>query len=309
MKNSVGMSTRTPERRSTNLIAISQRVLWPLVKLLLHRGIGYPAFAEALKGVFVRVVVEEFPLRDKPQTDSRISVLTGIYRRDVKRLREEALRADGHAALRQRPAAASAAESAIQIAEPAAVSLSSMVIAVWTGKRPYVDQSGKPKPLPRTAAKGGSVSFEALVQSVNTDVRPRALLDEWLRRGAVTLDEDDRVCLNLDVFMAHKTLDEKAFYFAQNVHDHMAAVAHNLTGGEPPFLERCVHYSKLTEESVRELAELAREEGMKALQAVNRRAMALKARDAGKRSATHRMNFGLYFFSASTRTGESERTK
>jgi len=291
------VGARQRERRSPNLLAVTRRVLWPLVKLLLHRGIGYPAFAEALKSVFVRVVSEEFPLPGKRETDSRISVLTGIYRRDVKRLREEARRA----------AAGSASASGVRGGEPPDVSLSSMVVAVWTGKRAYLDRAGRPRPLALTAAKGGRLSFEALVRSVNKDVRPRALLDEWLRRGAVALDEQGRACLNLDVFMAQKTLDEKAFYFAQNVHDHIAAVTHNLTGEPPPFLERCVHYGKLTEASVAELTELAREAGMQALQTVNRRAMQLQERDAGKPGAAQRMNFGVYFYSAATRrTDEGE---
>jgi|SRR5262245_20666136 len=285
------------DRRAPNLLEMTQRALWPLVKLLLHRGVGYPAFAEALKSLFVRVVTEEFPLHGKRETDSRISVLTGIYRRDVRRLRDEAQRAIER--WRPKTAAAGRTLSATLVPEPPAVSLSSMVIAVWTGKPPYIDKAGNPKPLVRTAAKGGRISFEALVRSVNKDVRPRALLDEWLRRGAVTLDAENRVCLNLDSFMAHKTLDDKAFYFAQNVHDHMAAVTYNLTGGDPPLLERCVHYGKLTEESVAELEQLAREVGMEALQAVNRRAMELQAADVGKPHAIRRMNFGLYFYSAS----------
>ena len=289
------VEARQRERRSPNLLAVTRRVLWPLVKLLVHRGIGYPAFAEALKSVFVRVVSEEFPLPGKRQTDSRISVLSGIYRRDVKRLREQARRASASGAL------------TAQAGEAPDVSLSSMVVAVWTGKRAYLDRAGRPRPLALTAAKGGRLSFEALVRSVNKDVRPRALLDEWLRRGAVALDEQGRACLNLDVFMAQKTLDEKAFYFAQNVHDHIAAVTHNLTGEPPPFLERCVHYGKLTEASVAELTELAREAGMRALQTVNRRAMQLQERDAGKPGAEQRMNFGVYFYSAATRrTDEGE---
>ena len=87
------------------------------------------------------------------------------------------------------------------------------------------------------------------------------------------------------------------------MHDHIAAVTHNLTGGRPPFLERCVYYGKLTEASIAELTRLAREAGMQALQSVNRRAMELQERDSGQPDAELRMNFGLYFFSASTREG------
>jgi hypothetical protein len=298
----MSMNAETPkerpfaERRSTTLLATTQRAFWPLIRLLLHRGIGYPALAEALKSVFIRVAQAEFPLLGKRETDSRISLLTGIHRRDVKRLRDAA-RARSGATANDRDAG----PKTIPPATAEEISLSARVIAIWTGLPQYLDARGEPRPLPRLARKGGEHSFESLVRSISTDIRPRALLDEWLRRRAVTVDKEDRVCLNLDAFMAQKDLDEKAFYFAQNIYDHLSAVAHNLTGTQPPFLERCVFYGALTPESIAELTELARKEGMKALQSVNRRALELKARDAGNPAARSRMNFGLYFFSTAGR--------
>jgi hypothetical protein len=288
------------ERRHSALLATTQRALWPLVKLLLHRGVGFQSLAEALKGVYIRVAVAEFALEGKPGTDSRISLLTGIHRRDVKRLRDKA---------RARASVAWTPDgNGDRMATKTEISLSARVIAVWTGLPEYLDSDGKPKPLSRLPREGEEQSFESLVRSVSKDIRPRALLDEWMRRGAVTIDENECVRVNLDVFMSHKDLDEKAFYFGQNIHDHLAAISHNITGQEPPFLERCVYYGELAPESVAELAELAREEGMRALQALNRRALELKSRDAGGPDARHRINFGLYFFSASSRNAGGARS-
>ena len=301
MKAPIPPESRFMERRSSNLLSTMQRALWPLVKLLMHRGIGFTVAAEALKAVFIRVAMKEFPLEGKRETDSRISVLTGIHRRDVKRLRGEIDADTG-------PEASPAART--PVADPE-ISVSARVVAMWTGLAAYLDENGQPRPLPRSARKGGEVSFEALVQSVSKDIRPRAVLDEWLRRGAVTLDDDGLVHLNVDVLMASKAIDEKAFYFGQNVHDHLAAIAHNLTSPDRPFLERCVFYGKLTPESVAELEALAREEGMRALQAVNRRALELKARDADKTEARYRMNFGVYFYDSARReeTGSKDEGK
>jgi hypothetical protein len=291
------------ERRSANLLASTQRALWPLVKLLLHRGVTYPSLAEVMKTVFIHVAQSEFPLQGKRETDSRVSLLTGIHRRDVKRLRDAA-----RAPEQRSTASMPTADEDGQAVTATEISLSARVIAFWTGLPEYLDATGKPRPLARLARNDAEASFESLVRSVSKDIRPRALLDEWVRRGAVTIDDDDRVCLNLDVFMAHKALDERAFYLGQNVHDHLAAIAHNITGGKPPFLERCVFYRGLTQQSVDELEKLAREEGMKALQIVNRRAMELKAQDAGKAEARVRMNFGLYFYSAGPRPQSGAHT-
>jgi hypothetical protein len=281
------------ERRSFHLLATTQRTLWPLIKLLLHRGIGYPLLAEALKSVFVGVAESEFPLAGKAETDSRISLLTGIHRRDVRRLRLERRK---QRALAMDPTAAST-----RLPVAAETSLSARVIAVWTGLPSYLDERGAPLPLPRLARKGGEHSFESLVQSLSKDTRPRALLDEWLRRGVVTIDEEDRVHLNLEMLATAHDLDRRAFYLGQNIHDHVAAIAEDLTGGQPAFLEHGVSHSRLTEESVAELAELARQESLRALQAVHRRALELEVRDAGNPAARARINLGVYFYAAEGR--------
>ena len=69
------------------LIQALRYLLEPMVRLLLNYGMGYPAFAELMKRVYVDVADKHFALQDKPQTDSRISLLSGVHRKDVKRLR------------------------------------------------------------------------------------------------------------------------------------------------------------------------------------------------------------------------------
>jgi hypothetical protein len=289
------------ERRSLHLLATTQRTLWPLVKLLLHRDISYPLLAEAIKSVFVGVAEAEFPLRGKAETDSRISLLTGIHRRDVKRLRSERRKQRALAMDPTPPGRAS-----LPAGVGAETSLSARVIAVWTGLPSYLDEAGGPRPLPRLARKGGGQSFESLVQSLSKDTRPRALLDEWLRRAVASIDAQDRVHLNLDMFAAAGDLDRRAFYLGQNIHDHVAAIADDLTGKQPALLEHGVSHNRLTHASVAELAELARQETLRALQVVNRRAQELEARDAGNPEARARINLGVYFYAGRGRVGPRE---
>ncbi|MBI4990342.1 MAG: hypothetical protein HZC23_16120 [Rhodocyclales bacterium] len=267
-----------PSPASENLVSALQHMLRPLVRLLLANGIGYATMVETLKSVFVRVADEDFRIAGKAQTDSRISLLTGVHRKDVKRLRGgggDPLRQSAHA------------------------SLSAQLFARWTGSGEYLDSAGRPRPLPRLGGKGGGPTFEGLVTSVSKDIRPRAVLDEWLRIGAVDVDLDDRIRLNVDAFIPKKGFEEKTFYFGHNMHDHMAAVTHNLAGGTPPFQERCAYYGQLSEASVAELAALAQKNGMQALQGVNRRAIELQATDrAAPPASPRRMTFGVYFYSA-----------
>lgn len=258
------------------LVAALRRVLRPLIRLLLSHGIRFQTFCDLVKSTYIQVAEEEFRLDSKAQTDSRISLLTGVHRRDVKRLRSESL-----------------AVSSLSLQ----ASMSAQLLAMWSGRSEYLDSQGVPLPLPRLASKGGEHSFEALVRSVSKDFRARVVLDEWLRQGIATLDEQDNVHLAADAFVSPQGIEEKTFYFGQNIHDHLAATVHNLSGATPPFLERCVYYDKLTAESVKEYERVAKTAGMRALHTVNRHAIELQKRDTGQSDAVYRTNFGIYNFS------------
>ncbi len=71
----------------TSLLNALRHVMRPLVRLMLRKGVTYLVFADLLKEVFVEVADREFRLGDKASTDSRISLLTGVHRKDVRRLR------------------------------------------------------------------------------------------------------------------------------------------------------------------------------------------------------------------------------
>ena len=260
-----------------SLVMALKRLLRPLVRLLLSFSVQYPYLANLLKLTYVEVATREFPLEDRPQSDSRISLLTGIHRQDVKRLRGEMM---------------------TDAPPPPVVSLGAQLVSRWLGEAAYLDAKGRPKPLPRLATHGGDASFERLVQTVNKDIRPRVVLDEWLRLGVAELDNQDRVMLRTESFVPAHGVEEKLFYFGKVIHDHLAASEHNLTTGQPPMLDRCVYFDQLTEQSAEQLADYARSLAGEAMQALNRRALELQQADAAKPEATNRINFGLYFYRA-----------
>jgi len=274
MQSKSHMENATP---SKTLVKALRQVLHPLVRLMLANGVTYPFLIELLKSVFVAVAEREFRIGDKPQTDSRISLLTGVHRKDVRRLRQIA----------RGPAETT----------PATISLGAQLVAVWTGSPQYLDPDGHPLPLARLASVAGELSFESLVASVSKDIRSRAVLDEWLRLGVVRLDDEDRVVLNTEAFVPQKGFDEKMFYFGHNLHDHIAAAAHNVMGQGAPYLERSVHYDGLDGRSMFDLAELAERAGMQAALTVNRKAMELEKRDVTSTEPKQRITFGIYFYS------------
>lgn len=258
------------------LMRALRRMLRPLVRLLVARSIPYTNFADLLRWVYVDVASNDFRIEGKPQTDSRVSLLTGVHRREVKRLRRRASPA---------------------FRAPKSATLGVQLVSRWTTLPEYVDPQGAPRALAYASAEAKPATFETLVRSVSTDIRPRVVLDEWERLGLVHVDGEDVVHLDVDAFVPAQGEEELSYYFGRNLHDHIAAGAHNLLAEGDPLLERSVYYNNLSAESVRELEELARTEGMRGLRAVNERAAELQRRDGEQDGAKHRINFGVYFFS------------
>ncbi len=261
-----------------------RQVLRPLVRLMLARGITLPYLTELLKSLLVEVAEQDFRIDGKASSDSRVSLLSGVHRKDVNRLRH-----------------ADAGDEKM----PPVVSLGAQLVAQWLGKPQYGDAQGQPLPLPRYVSEGGAQSFEGLVAGVNSDIRSRVVLDEWLRLGVVHLDEQRRVCLNTQAFVPARGFDEKAFYFGHNLHDHVAAAAHNLLDQQPPFLERSLHFSGLSAESVQLLAAQSQKLGMQALLAVNKTALEREKTDATPGAPLQRMTFGIYFYAEPDRPGST----
>ncbi|CAA6820624.1 MAG: Unknown protein [uncultured Thiotrichaceae bacterium] len=256
------------------IIAI-RKILRGLVRFALNFRMAYPQMAELLKSVYVEVAEDEFSLPKKVQTDSRLSLLTGIYRKDIKRIREQRKDDDEM---------------------PFSVNVGGKLVSRWTSVKEYQDEQGNPRQLPLKSTSG--VSFAKLVKDIcKQDIRPNVILDEWLDLGVISLVNKDFVKLNQQAFIPSKGNDEKVFFLGHNLSDHLSAATHNVIGEQPPFFERCVYYDGLSEESVAELKALIEEKGMETLLAVNDVAMKLKTQDIARPSPEkHRLDIGLYMF-------------
>ena len=246
----------------------------PLIRLLIEKGMTFPQFRELMKELYVEVADKHFSLDDKRPTDSRIFVLTGVHRKDIKRIRQQAEQ--------ENPQITSSA------------SLSGEIVARWTSMPEYLDDKGKPRQLLKSG-KNKEAGFEQLVSSVNKDVRPKVILEEWLRLNIVRL-EDEYIILNNSAFVTNKEFKEMSYYLGHNVHDHMASCVNNILAESDPMLERSVYYASLTEKSVNKLNTIASEKGNELLQYLNKQAIKLYDIDKQKADATYRMRLGVYWY-------------
>jgi hypothetical protein len=252
-----------------------ERILAPLAKLLLSQGIGHGQVSEMLKIAMVREAIrrssgpsinEGVPVKEP--TDSRLSIATGIHRKDVKRLRSET------------NSSAIGNES----------NTASQVIARWLAM-------GNPPPLltrqPSAKGRSKSAGFDALVQSVSTDIRPRAVLDELLSRGVVSEHGDGRLMIHADRLVLNQDEEALTNYLGMNLSDHFNVAVSNLLGEGAPQLDRCVHFHGISEDMATELHEYAKEQAMQTLVAINNRAQ--KMAQQRKNHGSFRFNFGAYF--------------
>src|SRR5712691_6954459 len=72
---------------TNNLARAAASILRPLVKRLLAKGVPFGEVEARLRELFVEVAERELALPGRRQTDSRVSLLTGINRKEVRRIR------------------------------------------------------------------------------------------------------------------------------------------------------------------------------------------------------------------------------
>jgi hypothetical protein len=251
-----------------------RRMLRPLVRALISQGVTAPKLYKLLKTIYVDVASEEFLIEGKAPTDSRISLLTGVHRRDIRSILDNP-------------------DDAWESARTKTTMMAT-VVGQWVTQPDYLTQDGAPKPLPMRAAEGES--FESLVRSVNKDIRPRTVLDELLRQNLIEEDADGGLRIVEDALVGPKSDADKLVFFAANLGDHLAAASENLLSDTPPFYERAVFYNGLDAASVDGLEADAREKAQALLEDMNRASSSLQKQDRDSTEPKERFRLGIYFY-------------
>lgn len=235
------------------------RVLAPIIRFAIAKGVRFPDMAELLKQSYVGVA-NRIDLPGKNMTTSRMALLTGLQRRDLKeRIGEGAI-----AQIKPNPVA--------------------RVVAQWSAQGAGV--------LNRQ-------EFEVLVLGINKDMHPRTLLDEMLRLDVVS-EQDDEYRLTHSGLITSADEQTLLAYFAANLGDHASASVENVLAAPKagPHLDRAAHYNGLSAASAQELEKLARDLSQKALEELNTKALELQKSDGA--AGPVRVRFGTYFYQTET---------
>lgn len=156
---------------SQKFLKLVFRLLGPLVRLLIERGVSHRTFSELAKRAYVQQATDHYGIRGRPTNISRVAVMTGLTRKEVKRVRQTVESDDPTGNLDKTFAP------------------SATVLAGWMQDPRFSSSEGKPNSLPFNHDVPGtskeSPTFAELIRSYAGDIPPGAIRTELKRTGAV----------------------------------------------------------------------------------------------------------------------------
>ena len=266
----------TDRSRSALGSAVS-RLLKPLIRMLLRHHVPFASFEDLAKRVYVDVAMNDFGIPGKRATMSRVSILSGLTRKDVQRLltqpeaRSDESTGDGY-------------------------NRAARVLTGWARDADYTEPNGHPRVLD---VSEGDPSFAALVRRYSGDMPVRAVLDELVRVGAVRRRDDKRLELVTRAYVPQHSKVEKLAILGTDVADLIETIDHNIeTGSTDPRFQRKVMYHAIPEAAVPAFRQLSAEHAQALLEAMDRwleehdTANPADAPDAPRK----RVGLGIYYF-------------
>ncbi len=199
------------------VLSCCRALLRPIARLLLKSGVTWKEFADVSRQSFVEVATSEFGIRGRPTNVSRISILTGLTRREVRRQQQ------------------------LVLEEPDSrtgyMSKASRVLSAWYQDRDFLDAQGNPREL---TVDGTAPSFTELVRRHGGDVPPVALLKELQSAGAVERRRDGTVRALSRVYLPRRLDQARVRLWGSVLEDVGATLEHNLTrdAAKPTRFER-----------------------------------------------------------------------
>ena len=253
-----------------------ERLLVPLVRVLLRYGIPFGAFDEIARRVYAHVALTECQIPGRKPTVSRASVITGLSRKEILRIQ------------RLPPLAEDDQSKGYNRAV--------RVISGWVRDAEFAGADGQPAALP---FDGGGRSFSELVRRYSGDVPPRAILDELLRVGSVAQEENEKIRLLSRAYVPAQGDSEKLVILGNDVADLITTIDHNLkVAARKSRLQLKVSYDNLPAEPLAKFRSLSTKESRKLLEYFDRELSAVDrdTRPDSKGSGRYRAGVSIYYF-------------
>lgn len=258
------------------LSAAVARILKPLIRMLLRSGVSYGTFADIAKRQYIEVALNEFSIEGRKQSVSRVSVITGLTRKEVRRVIGLDQAEEDQISDRYNRAA--------------------RVVAGWRRDKDFLDRQGNPMDL---SISGGANSFQGLVRRYSGDIPYRAVLDELDAAGSVERLDEDRVRLIHRAYLPKADESMKLHILGVDTALLIDTIDHNLNmKHQPPRFQRKVLYDNLPAEALPEFRRLSSKAGQALLEKLDKwlsghdRDVNPKAAGTGRNT----VGVGIYYF-------------
>ncbi|MFQ5560845.1 MAG: DUF6502 family protein [Nitrospinota bacterium] len=254
------------------------KVLRPLTKILLRNGISFKEFSELARWVYVSVAGNEFQIEGKKQSKSRISVITGLSRKEVQKLKNRDIS---------------------ELIEGSEYNRAARVINGWVHDKRF-SVKGAPRVLNlEEEPNKKELSFKSLIKIFSGDMPFRAVLDELKNVGAVRIVKDDKVELIVRAYIPVGDEEAMVKILGNDVSDLISTVNNNIEHkNEKPFFQRTLSYDNVPLESVPVFQEFSSKEAQTLLEKLNAWLMD-HDRDSNpdvKGTGRKRIGLGVYYF-------------
>ncbi|MCH9693741.1 MAG: hypothetical protein K0U72_04450 [Gammaproteobacteria bacterium] len=195
------------EEQQQGVLRAFQLVLRPIVRILLRFGISFADFAEVVKTAYVDVSSSEFGIRGRPTNISRVAVMTGLTRKEVRRIRNNLEGGQDTLSVKTTPL--------------------TEVLTRWHTESEFLDSKGNPAKL---KFSNGNNSFSTLVKKYGGDVPPGAMRTELKRTGTV-LEEDGVLRVVSRFVVPPDNIENLVTSLAHGVYPLLATIAKNTEPG------------------------------------------------------------------------------
>lgn len=263
----------TLQDEQQNLLSALAAVLQPVAKLCLSKSVPIQAVEELVRRIYVETAAQSSGENKATRLTSRISMMTGLTRREVSR---------------------------IQNLPPEAAPVSTRSVALdvltsWCTRAEYVNKKGLPTVLART---GNEPSFEALARDVTQDVHPRSILSEMQRLNMVMHHSDNDTVRVLDaVFVPRQDASAMLSFMASNVGEHLQACVENLLGDGRQHFEQSLLADELSAHSLEAAKSLITVQWHQLLTELGPQLQALMDADVAQgRPQDQQLRLGLYSY-------------
>ena len=251
-------------------------VLRPVVKILFRYGISHGEFAEVVKRAFVDVASTEFGIRGRPTNISRVAVITGLTRKEVRRIRDNIEKGQDFVSVKSTPMAE--------------------ILSRWHAEAEFLDKNGRPKALHFSE---GEASFSELVRRFGGDVPPGAMRTELKRVGSVEEDAKGRLKVSRRSVVPAENLDVLITYLVHGAYPLISSIERNLDFDNPQ--DRAPQFTayslRIRDEDLGRLRRISYDRLLEAAESFDDLFIAYESLNADSSNAEGNLvSVGLYYF-------------